>query len=599
MPVTPDKTKALAAIQRGEDPKTVAERHGVAWPTFRVWMSRWRKKGAIQTMKAAATWEDISSLTPWDKNPRRNAAAIEQVRKSIERFGFSSPIIARQQDRVIIAGHTRHQAALSMGLDKVPVRFLDLDPAQARALALADNKLGEVAEWDDGMLAQVLAELEAESVDLDGLGWSDEELAALLETPDDEPAASPEPDTSSDDTIPDEVPAVTQPGDVITIGRHTLHCTDCVAFLKTLDDNSIDAIVTDPPYGMSPDGRARTWDEIAEMREAGESGPKGGFMGREWDAGVPGETWARECLRVLKPGGHLIAFASSRTVHKLACAIEEAGFQIRDMISWLQWQGFPKSHDISKAIDRLQGATRETVRVPAAWVRNPKSVRGGHGFEGGDRPYMKKARETGYHDTVSDKPVTEDAKRWHGWATALKPAQEPAVLARKPAEGTIAENVLKWGTGALNIDGCRYGYDDPSWPGPTTKPDDTDSSWPAGNPGVCYGKLDYNAGGTWEAHEAGRWPANVFACPKPSRGERDDGLEEATNDHPTVKPVKLMRWLVRLVTPPGATVLETFGGSGTTLIAAEREGVTCIATELEPKYCDIIRARLAHAVEGK
>jgi hypothetical protein len=177
---SPSKPEALAAIQRGEDPKTVAERHGVAWPTFRVWMSRWRKKGAIQNMKAAATWEDIGSLTPWDKNPRHNAAAIEQVRKSIERFGFSSPIIARQQDRVIIAGHTRHQAALKMGLDKVPVRFLDLDPAQARALALADNRLGEVAEWDDGMLSEVLAELEAESVDLDGLGWSDEELAALI-----------------------------------------------------------------------------------------------------------------------------------------------------------------------------------------------------------------------------------------------------------------------------------------------------------------------------------------------------------------------------------------------------------------------------------
>lgn len=131
-------------------------------------------------MKAAATWEAIDSLTPWDKNPRHNTAAIEQVRKSIERFGFSSPIIARQQDRVIIAGHTRHQAALKMGLDKVPVRFLDLDPAQARALALADNKLGEVAEWDDGMLAEVLAELEAESVDLDGLGWSGDDLEALI-----------------------------------------------------------------------------------------------------------------------------------------------------------------------------------------------------------------------------------------------------------------------------------------------------------------------------------------------------------------------------------------------------------------------------------
>ena len=131
-------------------------------------------------MKAAATWEDISSLTPWDKNPRHNTAAIEQVRKSIERFGFSSPIIARQQDRVIIAGHTRHQAALKMGLDKVPVRFLDLDPAQARALALADNRLGEIADWDDGMLAEVLRELEAANVELGDLGWSGDALEALI-----------------------------------------------------------------------------------------------------------------------------------------------------------------------------------------------------------------------------------------------------------------------------------------------------------------------------------------------------------------------------------------------------------------------------------
>lgn len=180
-PATADKPAALAAVQRGEDPKTVATRHGVAWPTMRVWMSRWRKSGEVQTMKAAATWEDIRSLTPWDKNPRHNTAAIEQVRKSIERFGFSSPIIARQQDRVIIAGHTRHLAALKMGLDKVPVRFLDLDPAQARALALADNKLGEIADWDDEALSGLLRELEAAQVDLEGLGWDDDGLASLLE----------------------------------------------------------------------------------------------------------------------------------------------------------------------------------------------------------------------------------------------------------------------------------------------------------------------------------------------------------------------------------------------------------------------------------
>jgi len=236
---TADKPAALAAVQRGEDPKTVAARHGVAWPTMRVWMSRWRKSGEVKTMKAAATWEDISSLTPWDKNPRHNTAAIEQVRKSIERFGFSSPIIARQQDRIIIAGHTRHQAALKMGLDKVPVRFLDLDPAQARALALADNKLGEVADWDDGQLAEVLAELEAESVDLDGLGWSDEELAALLD-PDDQ---HQEP---IDERLPEPpVEPNSQPGTWYELGPHRLYCGDC---RDVADWGDPGCLIYDPPW---------------------------------------------------------------------------------------------------------------------------------------------------------------------------------------------------------------------------------------------------------------------------------------------------------------------------------------------------------------
>jgi site-specific DNA-methyltransferase (adenine-specific) len=546
-------------------------------------------------MKAAATWEDISSLTPWDKNPRHNAEAVEQVRKSIERFGFSSPIIARQQDRVIIAGHTRHQAALKMGLDKVPVRFLDLDPAQARALALADNRLGEVAEWDDGMLSEVLAELEAESVDLDGLGWSDEELAALLEAPGDDSAPASEPDTSSDDTIPDETPAITQPGDVITIGRHTLHCTDCVGFLKTLDDNSIDAIVTDPPYGI-------------------------GFMGKGWDSAVPGDVYAAECLRVLKPGGHIIAFAATRTIHRMTVNLEDAGFEIRDQISWLQWQGFPKSHNVSKGVDAKLGRSGDRAVVGRQKGAQAEST-GRYGSWGNDDG-------SGVSEFDVTAPASPEAKQWSGWGTALKPAQEPAVLARKPLEGTVAENVLKWGVGAVNIDGCRYSYGDLSWPGPQ---DGENPPQPMTvSPRGLYQGLAGKTGKVFQCtpSDIGRWPANIFACPKPARSEREAGTTPAGNaavehhgegtkalnspragagrtagllgnHHPTVKPVRLMRWLVRLVTPPGATVLETFGGSGTTLIAAEREGVTCIATELEPKYCDIIRARLTHAVEDK
>lgn len=535
-------------------------------------------------MDTVGEWAPIDSITPWERNPRTNDHAVQAVADSIQRFGWGNPILVRRADRVVIGGHTRLKAARLLGMDKVPVRLMDLDPAQAAALALADNKLGELADWDDEGLRDVIAELEADGIDLEGLGWSDEELSSLLAEP--EPAPEPAEHTSDDDQTPAEAPAITQPGDVVTIGRHTLHCLDCIELLRSLPDNSIDAIVTDPPYGI-------------------------GFMGKGWDSAVPGDVWAAECLRVLKPGGHIIAFAATRTVHRLAVNLEDAGFEIRDQICWLQWQGFPKSLDVSKAIDDRLGMDRKVVGEKVTG-----RARGGDNWRNG---------AAGGQETVNvTAPASPEAQRWDGWGTALKPAQEPAVLARKPLDGTVAANVLEHGTGGLNIDGCRYAYGDVSWPGPQEKPDDTASSWSSGNPGVRYGKLDYNAGGTWTGSTDGRWPANIYHCPKPSRGEREEGTEalpeQATpgangnaymgvdsagkspltsrNIHPTVKPVRLMRWLVRLVTPPGGTVLETFGGSGTTLVAVEREGFTCIAAELEPRYCDIIRARLTYAVEG-
>jgi hypothetical protein len=217
-------------------------------------------------------------------------------------------------------------------------------------------------------------------------------------------------------------------------------------------------------------------------------------------------------------------------------------------------------------------------------------------------------------------PATGDAQKWEGWGTALKPAYEPCVLARKPLEGTVAKNVLAHGVGGINIDGCRYAYGDPAWPAPGEKP-----GWTG-----PQGWRDQYVGGQkptleeWSAPALGRWPANLYACPKASRGEREAGCEELPsvaredvtgrkagsagqqharsgmtrqgeigNHHPTVKPVGLMRWLVRLVTPPGATVLEPFCGSGTTLLAAHSENVRCIGIEREPGYCDIIRARYA------
>ena len=371
--------------------------------------------------------------------------------------------------------------------------------------------------------------------------------------------------------------------------RAKLIVGDCIEIMRGMPENSIDAIVTDPPYGI-------------------------GFMNSQWDAAVPGEEWARECLRVLKPGGHLIAFAATRTIHRLTVALEEAQFEIRDQIAHIQYQGFPKSLDASKAIDALHGAEREVVGI--------------HYRHGGGSSVS--GSMSGPLGTDSELPLTApatpDAQRFEGYGTALKPAFEPAVLARKPLSGTVAANCLEWGTGGLNIDGCRYAYGDPAWPGPG------DSATQRPNGSTAIGGKDMPAG-TGGGHDLGRWPANIYACPKPSRSEREQGCEdlpgrtgaeaverkegtagldnpragagrtasEVKNYHPTVKPSKLMRWLVRLVSPPALdgvppVVLDPFLGSGTTGIAAMAEGVRFIGIERNPEYMDIAQARIVDSV---
>ena len=162
-----------------------------------------------------------------------------------------------------------------------------------------------------------------------------------------------------------------------------------------------------------------------------------------------------EALRVAKPGAHLLAFGGTRTYHRLACAIEDSGWEIRDCLGWLYGSGFPKSMDVSKAIDKSLGAERATVRIDAKQVRNPKSINSGHGVDGGDRPWMQLAREQGFYEKPGDEPASEAAKKWQGWGTCLKPAWEPIIMARKPLDGTVAHNVLEYGTGAINIDACR------------------------------------------------------------------------------------------------------------------------------------------------
>jgi len=341
--------------------------------------------------------------------------------------------------------------------------------------------------------------------------------------------------------------------------RYTLHHGNNLDILPTIPDNSIDSIVTDPPYEL-------------------------GFMGKKWDASgiaYSVDLWT-ECLRVLKPGGHLLAFGGTRTYHRMTVAIEDAGFEIRDSIHWLYGSGFPKSLDVSKAIDKAAGAEREVVgrdgrSANESWLGTAKRGETGFGI--------------GEWDITA--PATDAAKRWEGWGTALKPAHEPIVLARKPLDGTVANNVLQHGTGALNIDGCRI---------PT---DDRFGGGAKGTSGFADG---YEHDGWTPGNTSGRWPANViiddwitdteddwpryFYCAKPSKAERNTG---ADNKHPTVKPLALMRYLIRLITPPDGIVLDPFAGSGTTLAAAIIEGHHPIGIELTDDYLPIIHGRCQHA----
>lgn len=338
-----------------------------------------------------------------------------------------------------------------------------------------------------------------------------------------------------------------------------LHIGDCLNVMRTLPDNSVDSVVTDPPYGLS-------------------------FMGKKWDYDVPSEEIWRECLRVLKPGGHLLAFAGTRTQHRMAVRIEDAGFEIRDMIAWVYGSGFPKSHNLKD--------------------------------------------------------------EWQGWGTALKPALEPITVARKPLIGTVAENVLQHGTGALNIDGARVAMSqsDKEFILKTARPNS------AGK--VHIGDvMNRPPAPTVNVHDAGRWPANLIHdgsdevtelfpngsarfmyCAKASKRDRDEGLDSEPNrysaasnqaqaqlargvvhqgasgvntvkirknNHPTVKPTDLMRYLVRLVTQPGGVVLDPFMGSGSTGKACALEGFEFIGIELDPEYSKIAAARIAAVTQGR
>jgi site-specific DNA-methyltransferase (adenine-specific) len=399
---------------------------------------------------------------------------------------------------------------------------------------------------------------------------------------------------------------------------------DCIQAMKEMPDNSVDSIVTDPPYEL-------------------------GFMGKSWDAsGIAFnvEVW-QEALRVLKPGGHLIAFSGSRTYHRMAVAIEDAGFQIRDQIMWVYGSGFPKSLNIAKAIDKSSGFEGEVISRGSSWNR-PDSVEG-------DTARMNIS--PGEYDI---KALSPTAQQWQGWGTALKPAHEPMVLARKPVVGTVANNVMTWGVGGLNIDGSRVGselmpaskgealsngkYGDKVWDTPEKTgrfpanfihdgSDEVVAFFPGTSPsprglitqggkaggGFDVGSSDGTRNTKFQGHGDSGSAARFFYCAKASKRDRNEGLDgfavkrpdtrsttgmgtfdekgvaAQSNHHPTVKPTDLMRYLCRLITPPAGIVLDPFMGSGSTGKAAVIEGFDFIGIEQSAEYVEIAKARIAFA----
>jgi DNA modification methylase len=401
---------------------------------------------------------------------------------------------------------------------------------------------------------------------------------------------------------------------------------DCLEVMRGMADNSVDAIVTDPPYGLvgaSRGGSSQPGDLATPYGRSGPSKKRGGFMGKEWDASIPGAEYWSEALRIAKPGAYILAFGGTRTFHRLAVAIEDAGWEIRDTLMWVYGSGFPKSRNVCLDMDKMDGHGNRGHRIAVANRHHPDGT----------------LEPNGEHLPAYE-PKTDAAKQWAGWGTALKPAWEPIIMARKPMVGTVAENVLAHGTGAINVDACRVpleedcrllkggtyggnrgsdkgtsmfgtntkglGYEVPSangrWPANLIHDgsDEVLAAFPDA-PGQqrstgpefernaqVYGKF----AGVSEHHprnDSGS-AARFFYCAKASKSDRGE-----SNGHPTVKPTELMRYLVRLVTQPGGTVLDPFTGSGSTGKAAVLEGFEFIGIEREAEYVAIAEARIVEA----
>ena len=379
---------------------------------------------------------------------------------------------------------------------------------------------------------------------------------------------------------------------------------DCLDKLKELEDNSIDSIVTDPPYGLSFMGK--DWDKVKATKETQSQVVKGLGAGMkmttladniEFEKWVT--EWSMECMRVLKPGGYMLAFGGSRMYHRLASGVENAGFEIRDQMMWIYGSGFPKSRDIGKDIEKIKvGGIKNLKQIGTKQGIKVETGTSGYSYS---KEYVP-GKSMGGKQISGDIPVYEITNEWGGWGTALKPAHEPIVMARKPLSGkTVGNNVLEWGTGGINIDDSRI---------PTDEELGRDFTKAKGN---IFGGGAGIPGSITDGNTFGRFPANIifdeeagklldeqfegtsrfFYCPKTNKSDRSEG-----NIHPTVKPTDLMLYLIRLVTPKGGTTLDPFMGSGSTGKAAIRGGFDFIGIEREEEYFQIAESRINYEINN-
>ena len=558
------------------------------------------KNPANSLLKSAPLSIEGFSAAPY--NPREiSEDALNGLETSLRQFGDLSGIVYNHKTQNLICAHQRRKAIERIGVDRIVWQEEYSTPRgkEATGYLLAGN--GDrfncrIVNWAEDVeeLANVTAnnpEIQGEftgninnmlekirdnnrtlyhSLRLEPLHVNLSEMPSvgdILQSFNTEDESQ-----HTDDTVDFEgehrdkgikIQPKSQQGDVYSIGNHNGYCGDCMQLMSNIPNSTITGICTDPPYWLSPDGKARTWDDIEEGRN------RGGYLGKNWDSSVPGINWAKECLRVLVPGGHMVAFSSLRTVHRLAVSLEDAGFEIRSQLAWVQFQDFPKSKN----------------------------------FDG----------------------------VWEGYGTSLKHLYEPAILCRKPLDGTLQQNLDRWKAGALNIDRCRMKPQDPAWLGPK-------------------GKIgDRMVGGISEAedeesvaridstlHDGDRWPPNMYYTPKATRSERErycldlpqvtgaascnrtpgsKGLKHGRaganhtaskirNFHPTVKPLSVMKYFTALIgcQPKNSdllpVILDPFGGSGTTGIACELLGFRSILMEQDPLYFDIMKARVKECTES-